>query len=149
MPAFTNEQIKEISDQLNFGFRAFYHKLSGELIFVPDTDKHFDMETDAWQDELDKLEKNFLEYQQIEAMESRESFDVMVDFAESVSDKYLQNKLIEALNSKKPFRAFKFTIDDSPERQNWFAFKDKRYIEWTEDQLKIHEELNRGENTSR
>ena len=149
MPAFTKEQIKEISDQLNCGFRAFYHKLSGELIFVPDTDKHFDMETDAWQDELDKLDNNFLEYQQIDAMESRESFDVMVDFAENISDKHLRNKLIEALNSKKPFRAFKFIIDDSTERENWFAFKDKRYIEWTEDQLKIHEELNRGDNASR
>ena len=143
MLSFTKEQIKEISDQLNCGFHAFYHKLSGELIFVPDTDKHLDMETDAWQNELDKLENNFLEYQQIEAMESRESFNVMVDFTENVSDKYLHKKLVEALNSKKPFRAFKFIIDDLPERQNWFAFKDKRYIEWTEDQLKILEELNR------
>ena len=144
MLSFTKEQIKQISDQLNCGFHAFYHKLSGELIFVPDTNKYFDMETDAWQDELDKLDNNFLEYKEIEAMESRESFDVMVDFTENVSDKYLRNQLIEALNSKKPFRAFKFTIDNSPERQNWFAFKDKRYIEWTEDQLKILEELNRG-----
>lgn len=71
MLAFAKEQIKEISEQLNCGFRAFYHKLSGELIFVPDTEKHFDMETDAWQDELDKLNNNFLEYQQIDEMESR------------------------------------------------------------------------------
>lgn len=149
MLAFTKEQIKEISEQLNCGFRAFYHKLSGELIFVPDTEKHFDMETDAWQDELDKLNNNFLEYQEIDAMESRESFDVMVDFAKNVPDRHLRNKLIEALNSKKTFRAFKFTIDNSPEQENWFAFKDKRNIEWIEDQLKIHKELNRGDNASR
>ena len=149
MPAFTKERIKEISEQLNCGFRAFYHKSSGELIFVPDTNKHLDMETDAWQDEQDKLDNNFLEYQEIEAMESRESFDVMVDFAETIPDQSLHNELTEALNSKKPFRAFKFTIDNSTERENWFAFKDKRNIEWTEDQLKIHEELNRGDNASR
>lgn len=73
----------------------------------------------------------------------------MVDFAENVPGRYLRNKLIETLNSKKPFRAFKFTIDNSPERENWFVFKDKRNIEWIEDQLKIHEELNRGDNASR
>ena len=148
MLTFTKEQIKEISEQLDCGFRAFYHKLSGDLIFVPDTDRHFDMETDAWQDELEKLDKNFSEYQEIGAMKSRESFEMMADFAEKVSDKYLRNKLIEALHSNKPFRAFKFTIDNSPERQNWFAFKNNRYIEWTEDQLKIHEEFNRGDNVS-
>ena len=148
MLTFTKEQIKEISEQLDCGFRAFYHKLSGDLIFVPDTDKYIDIETDAWQDELEKLDKNFSEYQEIGAMESRESFEMMADFAEKVPDRNLRNKLIEALHSHKPFRAFKFTIDNSPERQNWFAFKDKRYIEWTEDQLKIHEELNRGEDAS-
>ncbi len=146
MVTFTKEQIKEISEQLDCGFRAFYHKLSGDLIFVPDTDKHIGMETDAWQDELDKLDKNFSEYQEIDAMESRASFQMMADFAGKIPDKYLRNKLIEALNSNKPFRAFKLMIENSPERQNWFAFKDKRHIEWTKEQLKIHEELNRGEN---
>ena len=148
MLTFTKEQIKEISEQLDCGFRAFYHKLSGDLIFVPDTDTLMGMDTDAWQDELDKLDKKSSEYQEIGAMESRESFQMMADFAEKVSDKYLRNKLIEALHSNKPFRAFKFTIDNSPERQNWFAFKNNRYIEWTEDQLKIHEEFNRGDNVS-
>lgn len=148
MLTFTKEQIKEISEQLDCGFRAFYHKLSGDLIFVPDTDTLMGMDTDAWQDELDKLDKKSSEYQEIGAMESRESFQMMADFAEKVSDKYLRNKLIEALHSHKPFRAFKFTIDNSPERQNWFAFKNNRYIKWTEDQLKIHEEFNRGDNVS-
>ena len=49
MLTFTKEQIKEITDQLDTGFRAFYHKVSGELIFVPDTDKYYGMETEAWQ----------------------------------------------------------------------------------------------------
>lgn len=38
MPTFTKEQLKEISEQLDSGFRAFYHKQTGDLIFVPDTD---------------------------------------------------------------------------------------------------------------
>ncbi len=54
---FTNEQIVEISQQLECWFRSFYHKLKGTLIFVPDTSKFFDMETDAWEAELKELKK--------------------------------------------------------------------------------------------
>jgi hypothetical protein len=150
MLTFTKEQIKEISDQLDSGFRAFYHKLTGELIFVPDPDKHFDMDTTAWQDELDKLDERFLEYQEVDAMESSDSFRVMADFAENLSDNKLREKLIHALNRNKPFREFKFVIDNSPEhRQSWFDFKNRRYIEWTEEQVEMHGKFNEQKNTSR
>lgn len=138
MLTFTKEQIKEISEQLEVGFRAFYHKETGDLIFLPNTNQYIDIDMDAWQDELDKLDENFLDYHEIKAMEASDSFQVMADFAEQLNDIKLQNKLINALNKNKPFREFKFVIDYAGEqRQNWFAFKNKRYIEWTEKQLKI------------
>jgi len=147
MLTFTKEQVKEISEQLDCGFRAFYHKQTGDLIFVPDTDKYFDIDIKAWQDDLDKLERNFLEYQEVHAMESGDSFQVMVDFAEQLTDLNLKNKLITALNRKKPFRGFKFVIDYAGvQRQAWFDFKNKRYIEWTEQQLKIQDEIDQPEN---
>ncbi len=150
MLTFTKEQIKEISDQLDSGFRAFYHKLTGEFIFVPDADKHFDMDTTAWQDELDKLDESFMEYQKIDAMESNDAFRVMADFAEQLSDHNLRDKLIQALNRNKPFREFKFVIDNSREhRQSWFDFKDKRYIEWIEEQVEMLEKFNEQKNASR
>ena len=149
MTSFTKDQIREITDQLDTGFRAFYHKTSGELIFVPDTSRHYDIEINPWQADFDKLKKNSSEYQEIDAMEARDSFRVMADFAEQVNDTNLRNKLINALNKKKPFKEFKFAIDYSPERQNWFDFKNKRLIKWTEEQLKIYEELSRQENASR
>jgi hypothetical protein len=150
MSTFTKEQIKEISDQLDFGSRAFYHKITRDLIFVPNTDKHFDMDTSAWQDELDKLDESFFEYREIEAMESNDSFRVMNDFAEQLSDIKLRDKLIQALNRNKPFREFKFVIDNSPEhRQSWFDFKNKRYIKWTEEQVEILEKFNELRNASR
>ena len=147
MLTFTKEQIKEITDQLDTGFRVFYHKVSGELIFVPDTDKHYGMEIEAWQDDLDKLDKDFTAYQEIEAMDSRDSFGVMADFAEQVPDSNLRNKLIDALNRKKPFREFKFVIDNSGKyRQSWFDFKNNRYLEWTEDQVKAQQEIEERKN---
>jgi Uncharacterised protein family (UPF0158) len=142
MLTFTKQQIKEIADQLDSGFRAFYHKQNGELIFVPNTEKHYDMDTEAWQEELDKLEENFLDYKQIEAMESSDSFTLMEDFANQVNDTTLQEKLFNALNRKHPFREFKFVIDNSSEYRNaWFDFKNKQYFEWVENQLVTHNNL--------
>ena len=145
MLTFTTDQIKEISEQLDCGFRAFYHKQTGELIFVPDCDRHFDMDTSAWKDELNKLDKNFEDLLEVYAMEPSDSFKVMADFTEQLTDGKLQEKLINALNRKGPFRHFKFVIDNAGEhRQLWFDFKNKRYIEWTEDQLNRQNQLDKG-----
>jgi Uncharacterised protein family (UPF0158) len=138
MLPFTKEQIKEIAGELDNGFRAFYHKQNGELIFVPNTEKHYDMDTEAWQEELDKLEENFLDYKEVKPMESSDSFTTMVNFAEQVNDTKLQEKLFNALNRKHPFREFKFVIDNSGEYRNaWFDFKNKSYIEWVENQISM------------
>lgn len=150
MLTFTKEQIKEISEQLDCGFRAFYHKQTGELIFVPDTNRHPGIETDAWQDEFDKLDENLLDYNEIYAMEPGDSFRVMADFAEQLTDTKLQDKLVMALNRKKPFREFKFEIDNSGEqRQRWFDFKNQRYIEWAKEQLERQNEIDQEENENR
>ncbi|MDN3657066.1 UPF0158 family protein [Ferruginibacter paludis] len=149
MQSFTTEQIKEISQQLDCGFRAFYHKLTGELIFVPDTDRHFDMDTSAWKEELKRLKKNFLNYQEIYAMEASDSFKVMAEFSEQITDERLRAKLIDALERKGPFTHFKFVIDNAGDyRQHWFAFKGNSYYEWVVDQLKMHNQLNDQENVS-
>jgi Uncharacterised protein family (UPF0158) len=138
MLTFTKEQIKEIAEELDCGFRAFYHKENGELIFVPNTEKHLDMDTDAWDDELNKLEENYLDYREIEAMQSKDSFRVMEDFAGKMNDLKLQEKLFNALNRKHPFREFNFVIDNSGDyRDAWFDFKNKQYFEWVENQLDL------------
>jgi hypothetical protein len=140
MPVFTTKQIKEIAEQLDCGFRAFYHKNTGELIFVPNTDQH-DMDTSAWNEELKTLETHFINYCEIDAMESGDSFQVMVDFTEQLKEPKLKERLKNALNRKKPFREFKIVIDNSGKhRQEWFDFKNKRYFEWTEQQLKPFEQ---------
>jgi hypothetical protein len=82
MLTFTKEQIKEIADQLDCGLRDFYNKQNTELKFVPNIEKHPNMDTEAWEDELDKLDENYLDYKEIEAIESHNSFIVMENFAE-------------------------------------------------------------------
>lgn len=137
MHTFSKEQIHEITEQLDIGFRAFYHKQTGDLIFVPNVNKHYDIDAAAWQEEFDKLEENFFDFVEIAAMKAHDSFQVMIDFVEGLADTVLQNKLRNALDRKKPFREFKYVIDNvGTHRQHWFDFKNKRYMEWTEAQLK-------------
>jgi len=134
--AFTKEQIKEIAEQLDCGFRAFYHKETSELLFVPDLLRYPEVDTEEWQDDFDKLEEGISDYIEVRPMESSDSFRVMADFAEQVDNKKLQQQLIRALEHRKPFSHFKFVIDDSGKyRQQWFDFKNEQYLEWVQRQI--------------
>jgi hypothetical protein len=134
--SFTEQEAKEIAEQLDCGFRVFCHKTTNELIFIPNTVNYPTMDMDAFEEENEKLDKYFTAYIEIEAMESKDSFQVMADFAEQLTDKKLQRKLYNALNKRNPFREFKFIIDNSGEqRQRWFDFKTSRYKDWVTRQL--------------
>ena len=76
-------------------------------------------------------------YFEIDKWTSREAFEMMNDFAEQLTDnKQLQSELFVALNKKKPFREFKFVIDDAGDyRQVWFDFRNKQQHEFVAKQL--------------
>ena len=62
----------------------------------------------------------------IERLESRQGFQIMEDFATSVSDYGIKAKLFEALSRNKPFRRFKDVVHSNLDlRDRWFAFHDK------------------------
>jgi hypothetical protein len=68
-------------------------------------------------------------------MSSRNAFQIMEDFAETTPIT-LKLRLLEALHQKKPFQNFKTIIDNAGNfRQEWFAFRDKRWEEWVREQL--------------
>lgn len=64
----------------------------------------------------------------------REAYDLMADFAESVKDKGLREKLAIALDGKGAFRRFRTVLEQSGELGRWYAFKDERSrdaaVEW-------------------
>jgi hypothetical protein len=55
MNSTTTEKIKEIAEQLDCGFRAFFHKITGQLLFVPDESCLPEIDLDSWDEELKKL----------------------------------------------------------------------------------------------
>jgi outer membrane cobalamin receptor len=133
----TKDQIKEIAEQLDCGNRCYINKETGDIKTTPDFDNGY-ADEELWADVLEEFEENRERYIQIEKMESHESFDLMADFADSVDNKELRDSLIKALNTKHPFRNFKWVVDNSgPYRQKWFDFKNQRLIEWVKDQLEV------------
>ena len=126
----TTDNIKEIAEQLDCGFRAFIHKTTGQLLFVPDENVLTAIDLDSWDEELEQLENNFTDYSEIDKWTSSEAFETMSEFADQLTDSNLQNRLFDSLRKNKPFREFKFVIDNSGDfRQQWFNFKNK----WQQD----------------
>ncbi len=135
MISLTKDQIKEIAEQLDCGMRCYIDKETGEIKTTPDFDNWY-TDDELWTDVLIELEENWGKYVEIERMESRDSFDLIADFAESVDSRELRDSLINALNKKHPFRNFKRVVDNSgPYRQKWFDFKNQSLIEWVEKKL--------------
>jgi len=66
MTSTTTDIVKEIAEQLDCGFRAFIHKTTGQLLFVPDSNNYPDSDFDSWDEELEQLEKNFTDYYEID-----------------------------------------------------------------------------------
>ena len=130
MTSTTTDIVKEIAEQLDCGFRAFIHKTTGQLLFIPDNYNYPDIDLSSWDKELEQLENNFTDYHEIEKWTSSEAFEIMSEFSVHLTDKDLQSRLFDTLRKNKPFKEFKFVIDNSGDfRQQWFDFKNK----WQED----------------
>jgi hypothetical protein len=76
----------------------------------------------------------------IEPLSSSVEYDWMVEFAESVSDPRLREKLEVALDGRGAFRRFKNVLADYPsERECWFAFRDGQLWKAMEEWLVDHD----------
>lgn len=120
--------VSTIADSIDAGFISY---LNPETLEIKEFFQKgiFDIEeyeaiTGKEYDSLD-LENNFICF---EPLESFESFQIMEEFVNNLKDARLQNKLINALDRRKPFANFKAIIDNSDFRQDWFDFK-KQWME--------------------
>lgn len=122
----TPTQIKEIAEQIDCGFCCYYHKISGEIISIPDFEDSMDDIDEFFGEDLAKIKKDKKNFLKIEKPSSRESFEIMEDFVKEVGEPRLRGELNNALNKKKPFSHFKFIVENSTYRQAWFDFKAKK-----------------------
>ncbi len=132
IPERFKDVVKEIAGSIDAGFVCYLNMDTLEIEDLHqdwiDEDYDLELETGVSADELDCFKhrewENCMEF---EPLESNESFRIMADFASQLKNIPLQNKLVNALNNRKPFANFKNIIDNSgEERQQWFDFKQEQ-----------------------
>lgn len=121
----------DIIDLLDDGEIVYLHRQTHEILSYPDPQRWSESE---YIDLIESVKARAAAepdmFVVIDPPEPRDSFHIMEDFIFTVDDETLRNRLLEALNSKKPFRYFRATVEDSPAREAWFDFKDARMKEW-------------------
>jgi hypothetical protein len=100
-------EVEEIPQAVfDYGFLAYNNEYGG---YDPDDFQH-----EKWERVI-----------KMEPLDSRESYTVMEDFVEQLSDKEEVGKLSQALSGYKPFANFNHLIHNSDYRLDWFAFRQK------------------------
>jgi biotin synthase-related radical SAM superfamily protein len=139
----------ETSDE--FESITLFDTETGEIVSIPNelmsavesNDEEEMQDLPDWEKDLIEIAENICNdeggrYVDIPRKPSYEAYNLMVEFASSVTNKNLKEKLDIALDGKGAFRRFKNVISDYPdEEKKWFAFKDKKMredvIEWLHD----------------
>lgn len=129
--------IHSIAENIDCGLVCYLNPLTLEMEEVPAElacePEEFEMVTgECWDDTFKHT--SWEKCITIEPPESSDSFKIMERFVDKVDDKKLKNKLIYALNNRKPFANFKAIVENSEYRQQWFSFKQKKLEErvWNE-----------------
>jgi hypothetical protein len=138
--------IKTIAENLLSGLVCFFNPYTLE---VEDMPKELAFETGGFEMMTgETFESSGLKHQNwnkciiVEPMESHDSFKVMENFVDEISDASLQNKLVNALNNRKPFANFKHIVENSFYRQEWFDYRQKQweYYVWKLISIDLEEE---------
>jgi hypothetical protein len=132
------ENIKTIAEDLQTGMNIYINRETLEIRNVINLDDLYG-DTEFWEEELEKIEKEWTDYIVIEKLESREAFRIMELFAEEAQDERFRSDLIKILQRRSPFANFKAEVESSEYRQQWFDFKTRQYIHYVKEQLEENE----------
>jgi hypothetical protein len=136
-----------MENQDRFGSQYYLDTETGETVVIPDElMSAFEQGESceglpAWELELVPMAKEIFEgserYEEISTRPSHEGYNLMVEFAEGVTNRKIQRELSIALDGKGAFRRFKNVLRDYPDvEREWFKFKaerDKEEVkEWLE-----------------
>ena len=126
-----NDILFDIIDLLDDGEIVYLHRQTYEILSYPDPQRWSENE---YIDLINSVKARAAAepdmFIVIDPPDPRDAFHIMEDFIFTVEDEALRNRLLEALNSKKPFRYFRSTVEDSPAREAWYDFKDARMKAW-------------------
>ncbi|HEY3370647.1 MAG TPA: UPF0158 family protein [Prolixibacteraceae bacterium] len=140
--------VAEIAGGLDAGLFCFLNMdtLETEVVpesFLVDLDE-FEQYKEEWGDNIEFKYPSWENCMTFEPLESHESFKIMERYTNQLEDKKLQIQLVNALNHRKPFAHFKFIIDNSVYRQDWFDFKKHRLEIYVKELLSLELEKKEG-----
>jgi len=127
-------ELIDAFDNCQIGYEYYLDTKTGELLLVSD---EF-MDTGETEEIHERLDDEPERYLSIPTESSREGYQDMVAFTESLEDEILKEKLCVALNGRGAFRRFKDVLLSYLEkREEWFKFQnerlEKRVMEWLEE----------------
>jgi hypothetical protein len=133
----TSNQINSIAQELEVGMKVFVNKKTLEYRSILDYEDMTD--TELWNEEIEKIEREWTDYIVIEKMDSYNASKIMEGFLDEINDINFKEDLARILNRKSPFANFKIVIESSKYRKIWFEYRTKRYEEYVKDHLDIAE----------
>jgi len=158
IPEKFRKLVHDVAENIDCGLVCFINPETLEVEEIPkemvdglsyfSINPEFEDEDDE-DDEDDDDEQKFLHEDwenciTVEPRESSESFKIMERFVYEVNDKILKNKLVNALNDRRPFANFKNIVESSNYRKEWFAFKQHQLeiMVWEELQFELEKPEN-------
>ena len=130
IPEKYRELVHTVAENIDCGLVCFINPKTLEVEEIPKAmyEDHYEYNLRTGMDGENEsfLHDEWETYINIEPRESHESFEIMEKFVEEVNDKILKNKLINALNNRKPFANFKNIVESSNHRKEWFSFKQRQ-----------------------
>jgi hypothetical protein len=125
---FEQSRISEILHSQEggiFGLSGFVDRETGELLLIVE-DGDFQYPDEEDEEAYDAFEKRYIS---VPRMGSRDSYEDMKDFIDTVTNENLQKLLCVAINGRGAFGRFKDVLRDyEVERQNWFDFSGNREL---------------------
>ena len=119
------EIIKEIASILDTGEVVFLHRETQEILSYPAPDRSGYNEFDYLAEEVLAITDAHPEmYIQFDPPDSRESYKIMEGFVEILKGDALRARVLDSLNSKKPFRNFRLAIENEGIEDDWYDYKD-------------------------
>lgn len=133
------EYISTMMESNDYELSAYIDRETGELVLSEEYDEMFgdeeseDDEEFEYDEEFENLRERYLP---IPHNGSRDSYEDMEEFIETVTDPKLKSRLQRAIDQRKPFANFKDVIGGSDEVNRWYSFSDAkrraRVIKWFE-----------------
>jgi hypothetical protein len=129
--------IQVIAENLDCGNDCYYNPETNEIVTIPNFSQISDEEEfkEIFRVDLAKVNERKADFIKFEVLENFESFKIMERFVEQMNDQQFKSELENTLRNKKPFQNFKYSIENSILRQNWFDFKQSELEKMVENQL--------------